>query len=41
MGSSSDRNTNITHLLFLDDLKLYGSNFQEATKLLDFPMQLE
>ena len=35
MGSSSTRNTNITHLFFLDDLKLYASNLQQATKLLD------
>ena len=35
MGSSSNRNTNITHLFFFDDLKLYASNLQEATKLLD------
>ena len=35
MGSSSNRNTNITHLFFVDDLTLYASNLQEATKLLD------
>ena len=35
MGSSSNRNTNITHLFFLNDLKLYASNLQQATKLLD------
>ena len=35
MGSSSNRNTNITHLFFVDDLKLYASNLQEATKLFD------
>ena len=35
MGSSSNRNTNITHLFFVNDLKLYASNLQEATKLLD------
>ena len=35
MGSSSNRNTNITHLFFVDDLKLYASNLQEATELLD------
>ena len=35
MGSTSNRNTNITHLFFVDDLKLYASNLQKATKLLD------
>ena len=35
MGSSSNRNTNITHLFFVDDLKLYASNLREATKLPD------
>ena len=35
MGSSSNRNTNITHLFFVEDRKLYDSNLQEATKLLD------
>ena len=35
MGSSSNRNTNITHLFFVDDLKLYASNLQEAENLLD------
>ena len=35
MGSSSNRNTNITHSFFVDDLKLYASNLQEATNLLD------
>ena len=35
MGSSSNHNTNITHLFFVNDLKLYASNLQEATKLLD------
>ena len=35
MGSSRTRSTNITHLFFVYDLKLYASNVQEATKLLD------
>ena len=35
IGSSSNRNTNITHLFFVDDLKLYAPNLQEATKPLD------
>ena len=35
IGSSGNHNTNITHLFFVDDLKLYASNLQEATKLLD------
>ena len=35
IGSGSNRNTNSTHLFFVDDLKLYASNLQEATKLLD------
>ena len=35
MGSTSNRNTNITHLFFVDDLKLYAPNLQEATKPLD------
>ena len=35
MGSSSNGNTNITHLFFVDNLKLRASNLQEATKLLD------
>ena len=35
MGSSSNHNTNIIHLFFVDDVKLYASNIQEATKLLD------
>ena len=35
MGSSSNRKTNITHLFFLDNLKLYASNLQQATKVLD------
>ena len=35
MGSSGNRNTSITHLFCVDDLKLYASNLQEATKLLD------
>ena len=35
MGSSSNRNTNIIHSFFVDALKLYASNLQEATNLLD------
>ena len=35
MGSSSNRNTNITHLFFVDDLQIYASNLREATKPLD------
>ena len=35
MGSSSNRNTNIIHSFFVDTLKLYASNLQEATNLLD------
>ena len=35
MRSSSNHNTNITHLFFVCDLKLYASNLQEATKLVD------
>ena len=36
MGFTSNCNTNITHLFFVDGLKLYASNLQEATKLLKF-----
>ena len=35
MRSSSNHNTNITHLFFVGDLKSYASNPQEATKLVD------
>ena len=35
MGSSSNCRTNITHLFFVDNLKLYAPNLQEATKLRD------
>ena len=35
MRSSRTHSTNITHLFFVYDLKLYASNLQEATKLLD------
>ena len=35
MRSSSNHNTNITHSFFVGDLKLYASNLQEATKLVD------
>ena len=35
IGSSSNRNINITHLFFVNDLQLYASNLREATKPLD------
>jgi hypothetical protein len=35
MGSANERNLDITHLFFVDDLKLYSSNIDQMTHLLD------
>ena len=35
LGVSEERNKNLTHLLFVDDMKLYASNLEKSTLLLD------